>query len=279
MLVCPFSSRVVPPLVVRRCPIPPQHAALGAQTKSCRRSPSRPTTYAFARRRDAAAPRVNLLERARGPETDPQSRVKRKGSSRVGPSNASLKLSTVDCRTAIRWLPRFLRPRDPRRRNGACRLLQHRLKAAGHGRSALLSTSHYIMLTKCAPCRLRPREARLAIVLGGGGRYGRCSRSRKNQRLDPSVTVSADDKQVHDIGGILARAFGVPVRHRHHHDAPFHARTSADRSEAGPSPTRSAASSAGSIQRRQDLLRSPQRWRSTGRRHALAVVRSGTRRA
>jgi phenylalanyl-tRNA synthetase beta chain len=84
--------------------------------------------------------------------------------------------------------------------------LQRRLKAVGQRPiSALVDMTNYIMLSYGRPLHVydlatldgairarRAREAEEVLALNG-----------KTYRLDPSMTVIADDAQVHDIGGIM----------------------------------------------------------------------------
>jgi len=117
-------------------------------------------------------------------------------------------------------------------RNGASpEWMQRRLKAAGQRPiSALVDITNYVMLDHGRPAHAYD------IAKLSGGLTARAARpgekvlalNEKEYALEPFMTVIADDKQVHDIGGIMGgedSGVGEADHRRHARSRFFHART------------------------------------------------------
>jgi phenylalanyl-tRNA synthetase beta chain len=84
--------------------------------------------------------------------------------------------------------------------------LQRRLKAVGQRPiSALVDMTNYIMLTHGRPLHVYDLARLEGAIVARRARDGEevLALNGKSYRLDPSMTVIADDVQVHDIGGIM----------------------------------------------------------------------------
>jgi phenylalanyl-tRNA synthetase beta chain len=92
-------------------------------------------------------------------------------------------------------------------RNGASPdWLQRRLKAVGQRPiSALVDMTNYIMLSYGRPLHVYDLAKLAGAIRARRARDGEAvlALNGKTYRLDPSMTVIADDAQVHDIGGIM----------------------------------------------------------------------------
>ena len=84
--------------------------------------------------------------------------------------------------------------------------LQRRLKAVGQRPiSALVDMTNYIMLSYGRPLHVYDLAKLEGAIVARRARDGEevLALNGKSYRLDPSMTVIADDAQVHDIGGIM----------------------------------------------------------------------------
>ena len=84
--------------------------------------------------------------------------------------------------------------------------LQRRLKAVGQRPiSALVDMTNYIMLSYGRPLHVYDLARLEGAIVARRARDGEevLALNGKSYRLDPSMTVIADDAQVHDIGGIM----------------------------------------------------------------------------
>src|SRR4029078_1644296 len=84
--------------------------------------------------------------------------------------------------------------------------LQQRLKAVGQRPiSALVDMTNYIMLSYGRPLHVYDLARLDGAIVARRARDGEevLALNGKTYRLDPSVTVIADDQEVHDIGGIM----------------------------------------------------------------------------
>ncbi|TMJ20430.1 MAG: phenylalanine--tRNA ligase subunit beta [Alphaproteobacteria bacterium] len=84
--------------------------------------------------------------------------------------------------------------------------LQRRLKAVGQRPiSALVDLTNYIMLTYGRPLHVYDLATLKGALVARRARDGEevLALNGKSYRLDPSMTVIADDEAVHDIGGIM----------------------------------------------------------------------------
>ncbi|HYI49496.1 MAG TPA: phenylalanine--tRNA ligase subunit beta [Allosphingosinicella sp.] len=84
--------------------------------------------------------------------------------------------------------------------------LQRRLKAVGQRPiSALVDMTNYIMLSYGRPLHVYDLAKLQGAIVARRARDGEevLALNGKTYRLDPSMTVIADDAQVHDIGGIM----------------------------------------------------------------------------
>ena len=84
--------------------------------------------------------------------------------------------------------------------------LQRRLKAVGlRPISALVDMTNYVMLTHGRPLHVYDLARLEGAIVARRARDGEevLALNGKSYRLDPSMTVIADDVQVHDIGGIM----------------------------------------------------------------------------
>ena len=84
--------------------------------------------------------------------------------------------------------------------------LQRRLKAVGQRPiSALVDLTNYIMLSYGRPLHVYDLAKLHGAVVARRAREGEevLALNGKSYRLDPSITVIADDNEVHDIGGIM----------------------------------------------------------------------------
>jgi phenylalanyl-tRNA synthetase beta chain len=92
-------------------------------------------------------------------------------------------------------------------RNGASpRWLQQRLKAVGQRPiSALVDMTNYIMLGYGRPLHVYDLAKLQGAIVARRARDGEevLALNGKSYRLDPTMTVIADEAQVHDIGGIM----------------------------------------------------------------------------
>src|SRR5436305_1692579 len=84
--------------------------------------------------------------------------------------------------------------------------LQQRLKAVGQRPiSALVDMTNYLMLSYGRPLHVYDLARLEGAIVARRARDGEevLALNGKSYRLDPSITVIADDKDVHDIGGIM----------------------------------------------------------------------------
>ena len=84
--------------------------------------------------------------------------------------------------------------------------LQRRLKAVGQRPiSSLVDLTNYIMLSYGRPLHVYDLAKLQGAIVARRAREGEevLALNGKTYRLDPSITVIADDKDVHDIGGIM----------------------------------------------------------------------------
>ena len=135
--------------------------------------------------------------------------------------------------------------------------MQRRLKSAGQRPiSALVDITNYVMLDLGRPAHAYDLAKLQGALVARRARDGEkvLALNEKEYMLDPSMTVIADERQVHDIGGIMGGEHSgvtdgtTDVLLEIAYFTPEQYRARPARSSASPA-TRAAASSAASIRR------------------------------
>ena len=161
----------------------------------------------------------------------------------VAGDRGHLSLPDRDPHRRSRGLPGFLRPGGPRRAQrpfaGLAAAEAEGGRPAADQRAGRHDQLHHADLRPAAP-RLRSRASLHGAIVARRARDGEemLALNGKTYRLDPTMTVIADDARVHDIGGIMGGEHSGRHRgdHRHRHRMRiFQARAyRADRPEARP---------------------------------------------